>query len=149
MPSLTVQTHIDAPPQRVFAVFTDLARAAENMQGVKRLDVLTDGPIGKGTRFRETRVMFGREATEEMEITAFEPDQSYTVGCDAHGAHYVTRFDFHPDGEGTRVEMCFGVTPLSLFARLLSPLSRFMMGGLKKALDQDLSDLKAAVERPA
>ena len=59
---------VTRPVEDVFAVFTDLHRAAERIRGIERLEVLTDGPVGKGTRFRETRIMFRREATEEHRV---------------------------------------------------------------------------------
>jgi hypothetical protein len=64
-------------------VFTDLDGAAERVDGIQKLEKLTDGPVGLGTRFRETRRMFRKEAAEEMEFTAFEPGRSYGVCCDA------------------------------------------------------------------
>ena len=69
---LTVSKQISAPHQAVFEKFTDFAHVAENVRGIERMEILTDGPIGQGTRFRETRIMFNREATEEMEITDWE-----------------------------------------------------------------------------
>ncbi len=45
---------------------------------VERLDSGTD--FGVGTTWRETRVMFGREATEVMEIVAVDEGRSYD-GC--------------------------------------------------------------------
>jgi uncharacterized protein YndB with AHSA1/START domain len=94
MPALTFTTEFAAPRERVFAAFTDLEHAAENVAAIVRVEVLTDGPVGRGTRFRETRVMFRREATEELEITAFDPPQSYTVEADSCGTHWRTTFQF-------------------------------------------------------
>ena len=68
MTSFEVSTVISASPERVFALFTDLAHAPDNIRAIKKLELLTPGPMCMGTRFRETRVMFGKEATEEMEV---------------------------------------------------------------------------------
>ena len=57
--------HVTAPREVVFEVAADFHNAAElNIQGIDSLEVLTDGPIGVGTRFRETRVMMGKSSTE-------------------------------------------------------------------------------------
>ncbi|MEM8933857.1 MAG: SRPBCC family protein, partial [Acidobacteriota bacterium] len=107
MAGFSVTRRIDAPVDEVFAVFADFEHAAERIDGIRELDVLTDGPIGAGSRFRETRVMYGKEATEEMEITAFEPDRSYTVECTSHGAHFTSVYTFEPEHGGTNVTLSF------------------------------------------
>lgn len=147
MKPITTEARIDAPPARVFEVFTDLARAAGRVQGIKRLELLTDGPVGKGTRFRETRVMFGREATETMEILDFQPGRAYSVGAQSCGSRYLSTFTFEPDGAGTRVRMTFGATPLSFFAKLLAPAMGFMAKSCARMIAADFADLKAVCEK--
>ena len=90
MVGFTIKKHFEAPPERVFEVCTDLRNAARHINGIKKLEVLGDGPIGVGTRFRETRVMFKRECTEEMEIVSFDPPKGYAIGCESHGCRYRT-----------------------------------------------------------
>lgn len=150
MSNLSVEFHINAPLDRVFAVCTDFENAAENIDAVQRVEILTDGPIGVGTRFRETRIMFKREATETMEITAFDPPHSYTVEADSCGTHWSSTFTFAPDQSsagGTRINFTMVLSPRSLLAKMLSPLSRLMIGPMRKCVEQDFSDLKAVCER--
>ena len=92
MGMITVVKIIDAPLDRVFEVFTDLPGTPGRISAITKLEVLTDGPIGVGTRWRETRVMFGREATETMEITAIDPPRSYSAAANSCGCHYETMF---------------------------------------------------------
>ena len=146
MSTLTSSIEVKATPERTFEAFTDLRNAAGRVRGIKKLDVLTDGPIGKGTRFRETRVMFGREATEEMEITDYQPGKSYTVGGISCGAEFATTFRFSPAGGGTRVEFELALRPVSVFAKLMSPLSGMMMGPMKKVVEQDMDDMRKIAE---
>ena len=110
------------------------------------MEMLTDGPVGLGTRFRETRVMFKREATEEMEVTAFDAPHSYSLGCENHGCRYRTEFRFAPNGSGTDLEMTFGAEPLTKTAKVMSFLMKPMMKTMMKHCSKDLEDLKAAVE---
>lgn len=146
--SVTVSQHVAAPPERTFAVFTDLRGAVERLSGITSLDVLTDGEVGAGTRWRETRVMFGKEATEEMWITSFDPPRGYAVEADSHGSRYRTDFTFAPAGDGTDVTMTFVAEPHSFTAKLLSPLMKLMMkGSVEKALGKDMRELAEAAER--
>ena len=150
MKPVIIEARIDAPPARVFEVFTDLAHAPDRVRGIKQLELLTSGPVGKGTRFRETRVMFGRQATETMEILDFQPGRAYSVGAESCGARYLSTFTFEPDGAGTHVRMTFGATPVSFFAKLMVPMMSFMRKSCAKMIAADIDDLKAACEgRPA
>jgi hypothetical protein len=143
----TVDRHIAAPPDVVFARASDFRRAPETISAIIKTDVLTDGPIRLGTRFRETRVLFGREATEEMTVTAFDPPRSYTLGAESHGSRYHTELAFTPDGQGTRVTMTFAATPLTFMSRVMSLLLRPMAKSMVKMCAKDLEDLKQAIER--
>ena len=107
MASITVSTHVAAPVERVFEVFTELDKAAERIPDIVGLEILSEGPFGLGTRWRETRVMFKKEATEEMWVTAFDPPKSYSVEAESHGMRYSTLFSFAPDGDGTAVSWDF------------------------------------------
>lgn len=146
MANLTITARVDASPERTFAVFTDLRNAPAMVQGIDALEVLTDGPIGPGTRFRETRTMFGRPHSETMEIIAWDAPRSYTVGCDSCGTRYESRFTFRPDGAATVVELTFSATPVAFMAKLLSPLGSLMIGMCRKLFQKDLDQLKAVAE---
>jgi hypothetical protein len=93
--------------------------------------------------------MFKREATEEMEVTAFDPPRSYTLGCESCGCRYSTVMRFTPRGAGTDVAMTFEATPLTTFAKVMSPLMKPMVKSCLKQVAKDLDDLKASVEGPA
>ena len=91
--------------------------------------------------------MFGREATEEMEITDYNPPHSYHVGAQSHGVRYHTTVAFNEvDPQTTEVTMEFSGKPLSLGAKLFMPLGFLMMGSVRKALRQDILDLKHHLE---
>jgi len=147
MARLALSLDVGAPPERTFDVFTDLEKAPDRVEGIVKLDILTDGPVGKGTRFRETRIMFRREATEEMEITEFETGKRYAVEAESCGAHFKTTFTFAASSTGTRVDMVTETRALTFFARLMSPLGALMMAPMKKVMLADMKNLKAAAEK--
>ena len=146
MASLTLTERIDAAPDRVFEVFTDLRRGADHVRNITAIEVLDDGPVGLNTRFRETRLMFGRPCTETMQITAWDPPRSYAVSCDSCGARFETVFDFRPAAGGTEVSMRFSTTPLSFLARIMGIFTGMMLAACRKSLAADLADLKAVAE---
>ena len=147
MAKFTTRRRINAPRSRVFAVFTDFASAGDRIRGIKSLEVLTDGPVGSGTRFRETREMFGKEATEEMEITVFEPDARYRVEAESHGCKYLTTFEFEERDGATDMTMVFEGVAESLMAKLMTPLAWLLSGATRKIIEADIDDLQRHCEQ--
>ncbi len=146
MPSFTLSRRVEAPVDAVFDVFSDIPRAREMIDQITGIEMLTDGPVGVGTRWRETRMVFKREATEVMEVTAFEPRRSYTVGCRSCGCEYESTWRFEPEGEATLVEFEMAYRPVTVLAKLMSPLGRLMAPTMKKCFEKDFQALKAVAE---
>ncbi len=146
MTEFTLSRRIAAPPERVFEISTDLRHAAEHVRGITRLEVLTDGPIGVGTRFRETRIVLEREATEEMEVTAFDPPRSYTVEAESCGTHFASTFTFEPVDGGTEVRLVFRAEPRTFGAKVMGFVFRGMLKSCMRAVAQDLDDIAAVAE---
>ena len=142
MKCLKLGIDVAAPPERAFEVFTDLRNAPSRVEGIKSLEVLTDGPVAASTVFRETRVMFGKEAVEEMRIGEFEDPSRYTVLGESCGVRFETEFRFTPTSGGTRVDQEVRSTPLTFGAKVMGALMGWMMtGAMRKAMQADLDDL--------
>jgi hypothetical protein len=127
-------------------VFTDLGKAAERIPTIKKIEVLTPGPMGVGTRFKETRVVFKREATETMEVTAFEPGRRFVTIASSCGTHYRSEYRFTPEGGGTKVDMSFEARAVSFWAKLMSPLFTLMKGTMRKCFEDDMEALRKVLE---
>lgn len=144
---LVLEETIAAPRRVAFDVFTDLPKAPERIEGITRVELVTSGPVGKGTRFRSTRVMFGKEATEEMEITAFDEPTSFTLEGFSCGARFFTEYRFEGGQRETKVTMTMTSRNESLFAKVVGPVMGVLMGGaMKKAMLKDLAQFKRAAE---
>ena len=149
MTTLEMKRHIAATPEIVFALAADFAGAPERIRGIAKLEILTEGPIGLGTRFRETRIFFKKEAVEEMEITAFDPPNGYSLGAESHGSRYLTQFRFEANGDGTDVLFTFHATPLTAMAKVFSILMKPMAKMMIKECAKDLDDIVSAAEAAA
>jgi carbon monoxide dehydrogenase subunit G len=147
MPSLSCSIRIRATQQQVFDAITDLERAPERISGIESVEVLTEGPMAQGTRWRETRIMMKKKCTEEMEIVEFDPPTGYRTSAFSCGCHYDSGLTVTPDGEEMILEMSFKGTPQTFMAKLMTPLSKLMMGPMRKLMDKDLADIKKYVER--
>ena len=150
MDPIIASKRLSAPLETVWEVMADFENAADRIQAIVKLEILTDGPVGLGTRFRETRIMFKKEATETMEITQWDPPNSYTTEADGCGCHYTTVINCESDGDGTKVTMSMSIVPLTTFGKIMGALMGWMMkGACTKAFAKDLDDLKTFVESPA
>lgn len=149
MRTTSVTRTVDAPVEALWSLATDLERWASAISGIERVEVLEGEGFGEGTRWRETRRMMGREATEEMWVTEVRPGRAYTTEADGPGVRYVSTFAFDPVGPAqTAVTVTFGARPTRTLTKVLLAVGGgLMLRGVRKALHGDLDDLAAAAER--
>jgi len=132
-----------APPDRVWPFASDFERAPERIKSITKVEMLTPGPVGLGTRFREWR---GKQVAD-MEVSTWVPPRSYTLRGYAMGTEFESEVRCVPDGTGTRLEMEIHVRPKTFGAKLLSPLMAIMSKMMVKVCAKDLGEIAAAAER--
>jgi ligand-binding SRPBCC domain-containing protein len=137
---------IAAPKSEVFRAFSDVQSLSKNVTAITGIELLSDGEIGVGTRFKETRVMFGKESSEIMEITRFAPHDFFTEEARSGGMHYVSNWSFVENEGCTRVSIDFTGTATTFTGRIMGVLFSFMAGSMKKAFLSDMEDLKRTLE---
>lgn len=148
MHEVVVSVDSKAEPSKVWEVMTDLDRSPDTIRGIVAVERL-DGDAGfeVGTRWRETRAIFGREATEEMEVVSINPGRSYTVLAASRGNNYTTVMTVEPAPTGSRVAMSFQAEPTGTVSKLLAAtMGRLMIGATKKMIARDVEDIAAAAE---
>ena len=148
MAQFTLTKRIAAPPAAVFAVVADVERLPSRIPEIKSVELLTPGPVGVGTKIKETRVMFGKEASETFEVVEFDPGRRLTLVAVSCGAEYRCEHRFVPDAGGTVLELAIRTRALTLFAKLMTPLGWLMAGMMKKAIAKDLDAVARAAEGP-
>lgn len=146
----TSSLQIDVPPERLVDTLTNFNTWSDWMPGLVKVEVLSSGspgPFGVGTRWRETRKMFGREAAEEFEVTAFDHPRHIELlvdgakGSTGKGSYHFD-YRFLPESGGTRVELTGTVDIPGLGFRLFGGL---LIGTFRKACDRDMQALGAFV----
>ncbi len=147
MTTVTVTNQVAAPVEKTFGMFTDVEHAAEHVEGIKEVQMLTPGVFELGTRWLETREVLGHLDTVEMEVTAFEKNKSYTITHHKAGTRVDTVFTFEPSVTGTKVTIEFGLDSQGLPPGLLAPVSWAIAGKVRDALGHDLDDMKKSVEK--
>ncbi len=150
MRELTVEQQTSASPDKVWSIITNLEEAPNTISGILSIERSDGGSeFGVGSRWRETRRMFGKESTETMEVTGISEGHSYTTEARSHGARYQSSMRVDPiQNDGSRITMTFGAEPEGRIARLMAAtLGRFFERATRKTLEQDLADIAATAER--
>lgn len=137
------------PPEQVFEAMTDLGQARHWMQGFVRIELLTQGPLGVGTKWREVRKMMGREAGEVFEVTGYDPPRSFRLYVDGKlGASRKGYYDFihtlTPTATGTRLVLAGEIGGLKGLSALLA---KYLMKGMfTKAIAKDFAAFRQYLE---
>lgn len=146
---ITVSRVVHAEPDAVWRVLTDLDAAPEVFRAVSRVKRLEGEGYAVGTRWLETRRIFGKEETEELHVTEVQEPSRTTVEADSGGVHYTTVFSLEPVKESTRLQVTFsGYHP---DPNLLQRLTATVFGAVgarvtTRMLAQDLADIARAAE---
>ncbi|MGI9557169.1 MAG: SRPBCC family protein [Solirubrobacterales bacterium] len=148
MKGIEVKREINAPAERVWGAITDLDGATERLSGVDAIERLGGPEFGVGTRWRETRTMFGKQATEDMEIATVDDGRAYTVIADSHSTHYHSEMRVESAGDAASVlSMRMSGEPQTFWAKLAgATIGRLFVGATRKALQKDLDEIAAAAE---
>ena len=146
---VTVECTTRAPVEIAYATHLDVMQWPRFVRGIEKVEMLTQGPPRVGSRFRETRLMFGRRASEEMTIAELVPAQRQVLTAENHGTRYTATATFTPQEGGTLIRLRFEGAPVSLLARLMSGLAMLMAGTVRKQLQADLDDVAAEAGRRA
>lgn len=148
-----VHTTVEATPETVWDVLTDVARADRVFRSVKHSELLTVGPFDVGTHWREERTLFGHRGPEERHVVECEPPRRLVVETTvAHDVvHTSCRITpFGALGDRTRLAM---TTRLDTSHRSgLGRLEWALLGGhsyehTRKILQHDIEDIEAEVRR--
>ena len=151
MSTVAVTRLVEAPVAAVWQVFTDLPSRCDRLSTVTAVELLTRGPFGAGTGWRETRMMAdGGKITEEFRVDECVIPERFVVTSPGIGAEYRMTYTFVPVIEGrhrggTMVTVVQDGTPTAPAGRFLA----LVFGGLaartvEGALRRDLDDLAAA-----
>ncbi|MEM7386714.1 MAG: SRPBCC family protein [Verrucomicrobiota bacterium] len=88
-----------------------------------------------------------KESTEEMEITAFDRPNAYSVYCDSCGYDMAWTFRVEPVAKGSALTLEMSSTPRTLAGKLMAPIGWLMSGMMKKCVIKDLEEIKAFIEK--
>jgi hypothetical protein len=133
----------------VWEAITDIENSAEFIRGIDKVEIVEKPATGLvGLRWRETRMLFGKPATAEKWITEAVDYEFFKTRAENDGFVFVstTRISETSDGN-IKLMSIHDSQAQSLVAKIMSiPMGLFFKGVARRALLQDLVDIKAFVE---
>ncbi len=140
---------IQAPRNKVWQLISDIESSAGFITGIEKVEIL-EKPKNSlvGLKWEETRILFGKTATEVMWITDVDEGISYKTRAERPGVVYISSLNLDEEGNQTRLTMGFESEISSLGTRILSAIMGvFFNKATQDAIKQDLVDIKSAAER--
>ena len=147
MGSMNLSISINATPEDVFAVVSDVENSPDRIDWYEKVDMLTDGPVRVGTKWRETRRMNNKPSIEDWEITAFDSPNQFSAYCDSHGYDVQWTMRVDAEGDGSRLTLNMSTRPRSFIGKLMTPVEWLMSGMMMKIVRKDLESTKAFIEK--
>ena len=149
MPVITETLPIAAPPERVFADITDVARFPETQPEVLAVEFLTEGGFsGIGTRFREIRDMGrGKTLVTELEVTEYAPEAGRVrMVADTHGTVWDTQMTVAPAEAGSQLTIAMDARGNTALRRVVNV---FMQPLFRRGIRSHLRAVKERMEGEA
>jgi hypothetical protein len=140
---------INGSKAAIWAAITNIENAAKTISGIESIEVLEKPANGLvGLKWRETRILFGKPAAVNKWITDAVENEFYETRAESDGFVFVTTKSMSESSGGITLTESHESRPRGIVAKLQSiPMRLLFKGVIKKALLQDLNDIKAAVER--
>lgn len=121
MVTIEASIEIRRPVEAVFAFVSNVRHIAEWQGAFKEVQVTPDGPPTVGTKFKGVASFLGVKLEPTGEITALEPNRTFSFKGTSGPLSIAGTFRFEATGEGTRLSSTFQVEPGGLF-KVAEPL---------------------------
>ena len=144
MRSFTYSAIIDRTPAAVFDFMMDFSRASRWRNLVRKIEVLTPGPVRAGSELLVTFDAMGKIVTARSDVWGFEQDRRLGVRNTANNVTGVFEYTLEPHGDRTLVRFTCDIHPHGLMWLALP----FLFRGNRMRYRDQLPNLKRAIEEP-
>src|SRR5690625_4935184 len=134
--------------EKAFESLLDLDAAHQWKQGLVRIQRIDDGPIKPGSEWKETRQVFGKEATEHFEAMELHEPDKMVLRCNgtkstAGNEEYIFTYRIDDSGDSSQIILNGEMKEITGLAKLFGKL---LAGSFKKSSAKDLERLKDYLE---
>lgn len=135
---------INAPIDLVFKTVSDINNFSKARTNIIKIEFLSEIKSGVGARFKETRLMNGKEAITELEVTEFVEGEHIRFVADSHGTVWDSIFTVKPIDEKTDLELIMDAKASNFMANMMN---KMIKGMIEKALEKDMDAVKIYCEK--
>ena len=138
--------HIEAPPEAIWQVFTDVPAWPAWTPTALEAELLDDAPFGLG---KQARLKLKGGGTGTWTVTQVEPYRYFAWENDYRGVHTLAGHRIEPDGSGANVTLSLETSGLmaTLFAPMIARVARENLPAEAAGLKRRCESIAAA--RPA
>jgi hypothetical protein len=144
MTDVQVETIIRRPPEEVAGYAMNPENDRSWIGALTEVNVLTEGPIGEGTRVERVAQFLGKRIEYVNEIVEYAPPARLRMKSVKAPFPMTVDYEFAETNDGTLVRISTGGNA-SGFYKLAGPL---LDRAVRKGVARDLKRLKAILEQP-
>ena len=134
--------HINKPASEVFAFMVDFANNAKWQEGLISSEKSSDGPMGVGSKGKIVQKFMGKEMTNEIAVTAFEPGRRFSAKSISGPVQFELDATFEEMGGGTHLTASMKAEVAGFFKMA----EGLLKGELEKNTDRNFARLKEILE---
>lgn len=139
---LGISVMIGRPPEKVFAVLTDVASHTDWARGPEEIAEVSDKPARLGTTWQQTHKLLGKKLHYTMRVNAYEENRKFGFASDKPFPMHIV-FSLEPASGGTNLHMVAGGEPANIFGKMAMPI---LTRSVENQMESDLYTLKAILE---
>ncbi len=146
---VSIDIEIKAQKEKVWQVITDIENSMNTISGIDKIEILNkpkDTIIG--LKWKETRTIFGKSATETMWITEAKKNNYYKTRAQSNGAVYQTVLKLTEIENATVLTMEFSSEAITFKGKIMAFIFGVILKkSMKKLIEKDLIDIKSFIEK--
>jgi carbon monoxide dehydrogenase subunit G len=133
---------INAPPEKIFSVLSDVGQAPQWMPAIKKIEQVSPGPFGVGTNWKESRMVGNRIMDSTIRVTGYQPPNNLKLDVEGKGITGRLEFTLAPQGASTNVRYQGEMKGHGFMSLFNGRINRMMVEGAPELV----GDLKRYVE---
>lgn len=143
-----VSVPIEATKEEIWRVMTDIEHENQTLHNVNDVEILEKPNESlNGLKWKETRILFGREEAEEISVTEFRENSFYKTHSESHGMTHDATYAIEPEGDHNLLMVDYISKPQRFSTRLTNLLfGSLMKTTTRQELLDDLEDIKKRSE---
>ena len=144
MSRVTVTKTINAPLEFVFQTVAEIENFSKAIPHIVKVEFISENKTGVGAKFRETRIMMGKQAETVLEVTEYSENDRIRLVSDEGGTIWDSLFTVKMTVDGaTELILVMEARPYKTMARILNPITTFMV---RKGVISDMDAVKQYCE---